>query len=45
MMIVVNRLYPSALAEGRPDLVESAIPISADEEPYWPKIMPTRVFV
>ena len=45
LMIVINRIYPSALEEGRPDLVESAIPMSLDEDPYWPKLMPTRIFV
>lgn len=45
LMIVIDRLYPSALEEGRPDLVESAIPLSPDEDLYWANLMPTRIFV
>lgn len=42
--IVLNRLYPNALHEGRPNLVESAIPTGFREENVWAGTMPTRVF-
>jgi len=43
--IVVNRLYPGTLEEGRPNLIESAVPIGFSEENIWAGMMPFSVFV
>jgi len=44
-LIIINRLYPSALHEGRPNLIESAIPLGFVENDVWSGIMPRAVFV
>ncbi len=44
-LIIVNRLYPSAIHEGRPNLIESAIPTGFIKENVYSNIMPTSVFV
>jgi hypothetical protein len=44
-LIVVNRLYPAALYEGRPNLVESAMPTSPHDENVWGGKLPSAVFV
>ena len=47
LMTVATRLFPNIVAEGRPDLIESAIPlVDGDEEAYlyWTAEFPTRVF-
>ena len=46
-MTVISRLFPNLMLEGRPDLIESAIPfVYGDKEDYdfWTEEMPTRVF-
>jgi hypothetical protein len=45
MLIVLNRLYPNALHDGRPDLIESAIPSGFTGENVWAGMMPMMVFV
>jgi hypothetical protein len=41
--VIVNRLFPKALGDGRPDLIESAIIIA--EKDIWRDDVPIRVFV
>ena len=46
-MTVISRLFPNLMLEGRPDLIESAIPfVYGDKEDYdfWTEEMPTGVF-
>jgi hypothetical protein len=35
----------SALGDGKPDLIESCIPISSDDDCVWADLLPTTVFV
>lgn len=44
-LIVVDRLYPGALHEGRPNLVESAMPTGFTEDNVWAGVMPLAVFI
>lgn len=44
-LVVVNRLYTGARQEGRPNLIESAMPTGFVEEDAWAGIMPRVVFV
>ena len=44
-LIIVNRLYPNAIYEGRPDLIESAIPTGFINEHVYSDVMPMAVFV
>ena len=43
--IVANRIYARAMPDGRPDLIESSIPASIEEEGIWVDLLPTNVFV
>ena len=46
-MTVISRLYPNVALEGRPDFIESTIPLARggwDNFKYWTQEMPTRVF-
>lgn len=46
-MTVISRILPNTLLEGRPDLIENAIPAvdgDNDARAIWPQLMPTRVF-
>ena len=43
--LLVDRLYPRCLGDGMPDLVESCIPASLEEDHVWSDLMPTLVFV
>jgi hypothetical protein len=43
--LLVTRLYPRALEDGTPDLIESCIPASQREADEWPDFLPTTVFV
>jgi hypothetical protein len=44
LLIVVGRLFPQPLGDGRADLIESSIPMTTDEENVWDGLMPSRVF-
>lgn len=44
-LIVLNRLYPIPLHDGRPNLIESAIPSGFTGENVWAGIMPMMVFI
>ena len=44
LLIVVGRLFPQPLGDGRADLIESNIPITTDEENVWDGFMPGRIF-
>jgi hypothetical protein len=44
-LIIVNRLYPAAIQEGRSNLIESAIPTGFIKEIVYSNIMPASVFV
>jgi hypothetical protein len=44
MMIVISRLFPNSLGEGKPDLIESCLPLTTEKENRWGGIMPGRVF-
>ena len=44
-LIVVNRLYSGALEEGRPNLIESAVPIGFSKDNTWAGMMLFSVFV
>ena len=46
-MTVISRLYRNVVLEGRPDFIESAIPLAEggrDNYNFWIQEMPTRVF-
>ena len=46
-MTVISRFLPNTLFEGRPDLIENAIPAivgDKDNHDFWTQEMPTRVF-
>ena len=46
-MTVISRLYPNVVLEGRPDFIESTIPLAEgewDNYKFWTQEMPTRVF-
>ena len=46
-MTVISRLYPNVVLEGRPDFIESTIPLASggwNNFNYWTQKMPTRVF-
>ena len=46
-MTVISRLFPNVTHEGRPDFIESTIPLAGggwDNYNYWTQEMPTRVF-
>ena len=46
-MTVISRLYPNVIHEGRPDFIESSIPLASggkDNYDFWTQEMPTRVF-
>ena len=46
-MTVVSRLYPNVVHEGRPDFIESTIPMAEagwDNFVFWTQEMPTSVF-
>ena len=42
---VVNRLYPRTLSVGMPDLIESTIPIVAEGDEHFLRMLPNCVFV
>ncbi|MBL8240696.1 MAG: hypothetical protein JNM66_24975 [Bryobacterales bacterium] len=41
---IINRLYPRAVFEGRPDLIESAIPGAGEGHEIWLRMLPWLVF-
>ena len=46
-MTVISRLYPNVVLEGRPDFIESTIPLAEgewDNYNFWTQEMPTSVF-
>lgn len=46
-MTVISRLLPNVVFEGRPDFIESTIPLAEggwDNYIYWTRAMPTRIF-
>ena len=46
-MTVISRLLPNVVVEGRPDFIESSIPLAVggkDQYDFWTQEMPTRVF-
>ncbi len=46
-MTVISRLYPNVVLEGRPDFIESTIPLPDgewDDFSFWIQELPTRVF-
>ena len=46
-MTVISRLYPNVVHEGRPDFIESTIPMAEagwDNFVFWTQEMPTSVF-
>jgi hypothetical protein len=44
-LTIVNRLYPRAMGVGTPDLIESALPLTPDGDPFLLGILPMCVFV
>lgn len=44
MLIVVGRVFPTPLGDGRADLIESNIPMTIEEENVWDGLMPGRIF-
>jgi hypothetical protein len=44
-MIVIDRIYPRPLADGQPDMIESAIPFAASDDTPYALDMPRLVFV
>ena len=46
-MTVISRLYPNVVLEGRPDFIESTLPLAGGEMDnyiFWTQEMPTKVF-
>ena len=46
-MTVISRLFPNVIYEGRPDFIESSIPLvegEKDSYDFWAQEMPTRLF-
>ena len=46
-MTVISRLYPNVVLEGRPDFIESTIPLAEggwDDFNFWIREMPTSIF-
>jgi hypothetical protein len=43
--LLVTRLYPRTLGDGKPDMIESCIPASVGESDTWPDLLPNTVFV
>ena len=46
-MTVISRLYPNVVFEGRPDFIESTVPLAAgpwDNFAFWIQEMPTSIF-
>ncbi len=46
-MTVISRLYPNVLSEGRPDFIESTIPMAEgewDNFDFWTREMPTSIY-
>jgi hypothetical protein len=43
-LMLVNRLYPRSLSEGRPDLIESVLVGAAKGQELWEKELPGRIF-
>jgi hypothetical protein len=43
--LLVTRLYPRPIGDGRPDMVESCVPASVQGVETWLDLMPTTVFV
>lgn len=46
-MTVISRLLPNVIHEGRPDFIESSIPLvegEKDSYDFWTQEMPTRLF-
>lgn len=46
-MTVISRLFPNVIYEGRPDFIESSIPLvegEKDSYDFWTHKMPTRLF-
>ena len=46
-MTVISRLFPNVVLEGRPDFIESSIPLAGggkDNYDFWTQEMPTRLF-
>ena len=46
-MTVISRLFPNVIYEGRPDFIESSIPLvegEKDSYDFWTQEMPTRLF-
>ena len=41
---VISRLYPRAMHEGRPDLIENSLPGAAQGQEHWLTKMPWMVF-
>jgi hypothetical protein len=41
---MINRLYPRAIAEGRPDLIESSMGGAAKGQEFWVTKLPWLVF-
>jgi hypothetical protein len=41
---VISRLYPRALHEGRPDLIENSLPGAAEGQEHWLTKMPWMIF-
>ena len=41
---VISRLYPRALEEGRPDLIENVLPGVAEGQEHWLMALPHLVF-
>jgi len=44
MRIVVNRVYPQPIEDGRPDLIESSIPLSVEPDDTLSSFLPTCVY-
>jgi len=44
LLVVIGRLFPTPLGDGRPDLIESNIPMSTEKENIWDGLMPGLIF-
>lgn len=44
-LLSVKRIYPRALEDGNPDVIEGCIAACPDEEGSWTDVRPTAAFV
>jgi hypothetical protein len=44
LLIMIGRLFPNALGDGRADLIESNLPMTIEDDNAWDGLLPGRIF-